>query len=858
MSYIINYTDRAVLNRNPIVVEEKTLNTDTSLTFLGKNTFEYGTVIGENFLHLLENFANSSPPSNPITGQLWYDTTAARPQLLIWDGTNWTEAGNVKKGTSQPGSETSIAGDIWVDSENQQLYLFNGAAWTLVGPQFSESTATGLRVDTLIDRDSDTDKFVLSFYINDNPVIIISRDNFTPKLSIPGFSIIRQGVNMSNLDFNLDGSISNKFWGVSEKAESLVVGNSVIPSTNFLRGDAVSTTNFTLNVRSAGGLVLGQQLETAITSSNSGAVISHKTPGSAIILKTTGIAGSTNNVLTITGNERIGINNSNPSQALDVNGNILTNGQVTITNTDNSALMVSGGVNVSGLLTVENNAAVRGVLTVGAASSGATILPTVTNTQDIGTSTVKFRNIHATNFIGGVFTGSFSGNLVGDITGAANRLTNTASFSLRGDVTSNVIPFNGALPVPDRSIFSVSRNAAGISSITTSVPHTFVTGFIVSVTCSDSSFNTIGSVITVTSPTTFTYSNAGLERFPVSATGSTRVNPGGSFVTTISDGLISNKTELTDSLNSDFFLVYRPTAVPALRKINKATLFASAGTVPAGTIFPYGGIVPPKGYLFCDGSEQSQASYPELYSTIGFKFKPKSALKGTNTFAMPDFRGRLPAGNLNMDNGNVITINTTATNVTRLSLSSGAVTATFQIPISSIVNGPFQVGRVLTGTGLVVTLAPAIITQITLSSTVATVTVSVQPQVSLAAATGLSVASAGVIDAVPTASSPRISSATDSGIVGGSETRTLAIKNLPQHEHNMKGSAGTQFYGINDLNTVPTDTGSFRSQGPSASNDAQFLPSSGNIKTNEQLQQPFDITNPYLSINYIIFTGRTE
>ena len=144
MSYTIPFTDTAI-HPTPITVEDQTLNTaDTSLTFVGKNYPGYSQAIGSNFVHMLENFASASAPSNPIQGQLWYDTgtsfSPTRPQLKIYDGTKWTESGNIKKGTVQPSAVNSVIGDLWVDISAQQLYLFTGATWVLVGPQFSDGT----------------------------------------------------------------------------------------------------------------------------------------------------------------------------------------------------------------------------------------------------------------------------------------------------------------------------------------------------------------------------------------------------------------------------------------------------------------------------------------------------------------------------------------------------------------------------------------------------------------------------------------------------------------------------------------------------------------------------------------------
>ena len=80
MPYTINFTD--VTNKGSVTVEDNDINQSTSLSFVGRNTTSYGVEFNQNFLKLLENFANITAPSNPVEGQLWYDSTAGNEQLL--------------------------------------------------------------------------------------------------------------------------------------------------------------------------------------------------------------------------------------------------------------------------------------------------------------------------------------------------------------------------------------------------------------------------------------------------------------------------------------------------------------------------------------------------------------------------------------------------------------------------------------------------------------------------------------------------------------------------------------------------------------------------------------------------------
>ena len=83
MSYTISFSD--AVNKGTITVEDNTVNSQTSLQFPGKNTTSYGTIIAENFLHVLENFANTAAPRNPVQGQLWYDSTAGTDLLKVYE-----------------------------------------------------------------------------------------------------------------------------------------------------------------------------------------------------------------------------------------------------------------------------------------------------------------------------------------------------------------------------------------------------------------------------------------------------------------------------------------------------------------------------------------------------------------------------------------------------------------------------------------------------------------------------------------------------------------------------------------------------------------------------------------------------
>lgn len=64
--------------------------------------------------------------------------------------------------------------------------------------------------------------------------------------------------------------------------------------------------------------------------------------------------------------------------------------------------------------------------------------------------------------------------------------------------------------------------------------------------------------------------------------------------------------------------------------------------VPAGTIVQYAGSATPDGYLFCDGTTVSSATYNKLFSAIGTQYNAGG--EPTGHFRLPNFQGRVPVG----------------------------------------------------------------------------------------------------------------------------------------------------------------------------------------------------------------------
>ena len=228
MAYTVNKTNSSA-SPSSYTVNDSVLNTQTDLSFIGKGYAGYGEVVAENFLALLENFANTTAPTNPVEGQVWYDNTVGIDQLKLYDGTTWISASGLKKATNAPAAAQSVTGDLWVDTDNQQLYLFTGSGWILVGPQFSDGLSTGVRATTIVGTNN-VSYTCLIVELSAKTLAIYSTAAFTPKTTLTGFTSIKAGFNLSSAD--ITGSGAGKYYGTAEKAEALVVGSDVIPATN--------------------------------------------------------------------------------------------------------------------------------------------------------------------------------------------------------------------------------------------------------------------------------------------------------------------------------------------------------------------------------------------------------------------------------------------------------------------------------------------------------------------------------------------------------------------------------------------------------------------------------------------------
>lgn len=282
MAFTINKTDGTTL----VTIADGTLDQTTSLSLFGKNYAGYGELLNENQVKLLENFANTTDnaPTNPIQGQLFYDTTLK--QIQVYDGTAFKSASGSIVSTTEP--TVGATGDLWFDSTNEQIYVYNGTNWVLVGPIASSGSGTTGSISASIIDTTGVARSVIQSLVNDTIVSITSSVAFTPQTAISGFVTIEKGINIST-------AVSDaKFQGTATDADAL----GGVTSDNFLRSNTSDSMTGTLSIQTDASLILGNDGDVNMTQSGTTFTVQNTTEDGDIVFNIND-GGSQTTALTI-------------------------------------------------------------------------------------------------------------------------------------------------------------------------------------------------------------------------------------------------------------------------------------------------------------------------------------------------------------------------------------------------------------------------------------------------------------------------------------------------------------------------------------------------------------------------------
>ena len=198
-------------------VEDGTIDTTTDLRFVGKNYAGYGEVQNENFLHILENFANTTAPPRAVEGQIWYDS--GNKKLKFYDGTKFKSASGAEISATAPGGLG--IGDFWWDTSAKQMYAYDGGAFVLIGPEASPDLGTSGVVAQVVKDSGNANHSILKVLAGGKTVAIASQTAFTLNSSvnpIDDFTAIKKGLTLANTDANGISADDYVYWGTSSNA----------------------------------------------------------------------------------------------------------------------------------------------------------------------------------------------------------------------------------------------------------------------------------------------------------------------------------------------------------------------------------------------------------------------------------------------------------------------------------------------------------------------------------------------------------------------------------------------------------------------------------------------------------------
>lgn len=139
----------------------------SSLILFGRNFASWGTAINENFVHLMENFANQTPPLNPLRGQIWYDTVNKEMKVFedgVWRLMNANSLQNI--------AESLVPNRLYVSKSGNDGN--SGKSWFAAKRTIKSACLEAERLITLgqMERDHVSILIASGDYLEVNPIVV--------------------------------------------------------------------------------------------------------------------------------------------------------------------------------------------------------------------------------------------------------------------------------------------------------------------------------------------------------------------------------------------------------------------------------------------------------------------------------------------------------------------------------------------------------------------------------------------------------------------------------------------------------------------------------------------------------------
>ena len=377
MAYNITLTN----GTNLVTVADGTTDTSySSLTLIGKNFAGYGEFVNENFVHLLENFSSGTAPNHPIAGQIWWNSSSNAMQ--VYTGSQWKALGSSTISATSPSGPQN--GDAWWDTNTKQFKVYDTttSSWLVVGPSYPNNVKSGAILETVVDTPSATTHNVVKLYVNDEVIGILSADplfniHTSGSNSISGFSVIGPGLTLKGYNTSDFGATGDKLFGTAENA--LRLGGK--EASEYVTVSNPPPMTEQLKVQSDDGVTFGDSDEGQLLVSGNDIIIRNNVSAGDILMQVK--VGSTNTtVATVDGGTGKMLVSDDPTAPLGVATKQYVDNQLSSVGV---ALARDGSNTITG-----------------------TILPSVNNVHNFGSSSASFNTIYATTFSGTAVTARYA------------------------------------------------------------------------------------------------------------------------------------------------------------------------------------------------------------------------------------------------------------------------------------------------------------------------------------------------------------------------------------------------------------------------------------------------------------------
>jgi hypothetical protein len=340
MAYTLKLSNGQLLLNLP---DQQSDKVTTSLTLIGKNVNAYGTDINQNYIKILENFANSTPPpGNNLVGQVWYDS--AKQQLKVFTASNqYKPVGAPIISATRPA--TLSAGDLWYDTTTQQLkFLESSSNLVVIGP--STNVVTGKSGWVTEVYNTLTNQTAEGLYSNGTLLGILSNTAFTASTTLTNLTEIGVGLTANTSD-----GFDFQFFGTATYATALSykVGTTsyVVTATQFLINQApnirldhpltiISSASNALEVGYFQDILLYQQgyvdgVTTLASQVTATIAVNNTDEDFELTIKSGGDPFKAPPIHIDSNNAYIGIFNTTPTADLDIIGDVKISGDLIVT-----------------------------------------------------------------------------------------------------------------------------------------------------------------------------------------------------------------------------------------------------------------------------------------------------------------------------------------------------------------------------------------------------------------------------------------------------------------------------------------------------------------------------------------------